>query len=340
MQTALDAEIAAKTMTGAAVCIDRAGEPFDVALGVDGEGSAFNGATNIWMSSLTKPVTCAAALVLVDRGLLSLDAPVETYLPAFARRQVAPPEGLVPAERSPTIRDLMRHTAGFIYGEFGTTPLHQQYREARLMDPAISSAQFIERLAGLPLAYQPGTTFEYSPGIDLLGCVIAAISGMSLSAFAEREFFKPLRLTSFNFGSDPNAFQSGGGGLHGTLSEYNRLLGALLFGGSLISKGAIAEMTRNQLPADTVFPKGQRDLFGPLLPSPDQGCGYGFGVAVKTDPKLGMPGALGDVSWIGASGCYFWAYPAQKLVVAAAFAGADTPTLVRMCAVLRQQVYG
>jgi len=123
--------------------------------------------------SMSKPITTVAAMMLFEEARLALNEPVGKYLPALAKLQVATdnkpdPEvdphklALVPADRPISIQDLMRHTSGLTYGFFGDTPVKKLYAEADLGNWADTNAKFVERIAKLPLSYQPGTTWDYS----------------------------------------------------------------------------------------------------------------------------------------------------------------------------------
>jgi CubicO group peptidase (beta-lactamase class C family) len=147
--------------------------------------------------SMSKPITTVAAMMLFEDARLALNEPVGKYIPALTKMQVATdnkpdPEAdpqklvLVPAERPISIQDLMRHTSGLTYGFFGDTPVKKLYAEAKLGNVAQTNAEFVERIAKLPLSYQPGTTWDYSHSTDVLGRLVEVISGKSLYEF-ERE---------------------------------------------------------------------------------------------------------------------------------------------------------
>jgi CubicO group peptidase (beta-lactamase class C family) len=136
----------------------------------------------IWrIYSMTKPIVTAAAMVLVEAGLLCCDQPVAEFIPSFARLRVADGAGRdVPARTLPTIQDLMRHTAGLSYGYRGDGPAHQAYVADGFLDEDLSNASFVDRLAALPLEHQPGTVWHYSHATDVLGRVLEVVSGHSL----------------------------------------------------------------------------------------------------------------------------------------------------------------
>src|SRR5581483_334089 len=148
--------------------------------------------------------TSVAAMILVEQGKIGLDDPVSRFLPEFASLRVRGPDGSeVPANRPPTIRELLTHTAGFSYNFINNPRLVNAYREARVSDgldqPELTTAEAMRRLASVPLGYQPGTGWEYSLATDVLGAVIEKITGASLGAFVTQSIAKPLGIQSFVF---------------------------------------------------------------------------------------------------------------------------------------------
>src|SRR5215471_6105443 len=140
------------------------------------------------LRSMTKPITSLAAMLLVDAGKLSLDDPVAKYIPSFAEVKVAveksdtdgkPSVELVPAERRPTIRDLLLHSSG-IAADYVGSWVKKLYSEAQLLDGHFDNAEFAERIAKLPLTHQPGTFWRYGHSTNVLGRVIEIVSGKTL----------------------------------------------------------------------------------------------------------------------------------------------------------------
>ena len=167
------------------------------------------------LMSLTKPVTSVAAMLLVEEGLLCLDEPVSRYLPELQSLNVlqenvdaagAITRTLETPFRQPTVQDLLRHTSGFVYGQFGAGPVHQAYMEANVWSTAfdVPLGETIARLARMPLASEPGTTFEYSISSDVLGRVIEVVSGEPLDVFIEQRIASPLDLPSLRFHVEPD----------------------------------------------------------------------------------------------------------------------------------------
>jgi CubicO group peptidase (beta-lactamase class C family) len=163
------------------------------------------------IASMSKPVTQVAAMLLYEEGTILLDEPVAKYLPQFKDVKVGiekkdpaggqPALDLVPAQRPILIHDLMRHTSGLTYGFFGTGLVKKLYVEAgftysekepSLLKGDFSNAEFVDRLAKLPLAYQPGTTWDYSHSTDVLGRLVEVVSGKSLHDFEKERLLEPL----------------------------------------------------------------------------------------------------------------------------------------------------
>ena len=345
----LQDDVAHHVMPGAVLLIARHGKiAYEQAVGQrDPQANAAMQPGDIFrIYSMSKPITVVAALMLVEQGKIALDDPVSKYLPQFASVRVAvvDPNGqvmrLAAPERPMTVQDLMRHTAGLTYGFFGDTPVKRAYLAANLFQGDFDNATFVDRLAKLPLAYQPGTTWDYSHSIDVLGRVVEVVSGKSLYQFEKENLLDPLGMTDTafdvtdpskqdrivepfqddrSFGTDatmndprkPQHWQSGGGGMVSTTEDYARFLHMMLNGGALdghryLGPQTVAYMTADQL--GTVKP-------GPYyLPGP--GYGFGLGVAVRVDKGVApFPGDVGDWYWGGAGGTYMWVDPAKDMLV-------------------------
>ena len=172
----LNADIAAGRLPGAVVAIARKGKlVYFEAFGYRDKAAGLRMTTDTIFSiaSMTKPLTAVAALTLYERGALLMDDPLAKYFPQFADMRVAvmDPQGnailnTVPANRKITIQDLMRHTSGIIYGNRGTTAVHKLYSSVGTTMPG---SEFVSKLAGLPLLWQPGTVWDYGFGLDVLG---------------------------------------------------------------------------------------------------------------------------------------------------------------------------
>ena len=292
--------------------------------------------------SMSKAITTAAALNLVDAGKISVDDPVSKYIPSFADLKVAAPTGLRAPKRPMTVRDLMLHTSGLTYGA-GPDALKEAYDRLKPLQ-STDLKEMSDKLAQIPLAFDPGTDWTYSASIDVLGRVIEVASGESLDVFLKKTIFEPLDMPDTAFNVPPEklsrfaanyarstgglkvidvpadskytkkvTFFSGGGGLVGTARDYVRFLTMIQNGGELggqriLRPETVALMTTNQLPKEAFpihFDKEAR-----------LGTGFGFGFSVRTENTSWDPsGRLGEYGWGGAASTHYWNSPADKLIV-------------------------
>ena len=162
------------------------------------------------IASMTKPIVSVAVMMLIEgRGSwISLRPSSNTCLSLrtsrWAARSATPATGntelvLEPVKRPMTVHDLLRHTAGLVYGQFGDGLVHKAYRDAKVGDRSETNAELITKLSKLPLAHQPGEVWEYSVATDVLGRIIEVVSGMALDAFIEERITKPLGMNSTGF---------------------------------------------------------------------------------------------------------------------------------------------
>jgi CubicO group peptidase (beta-lactamase class C family) len=160
------------------------------------------------IASMTKPMVAAGALQLYERGLLQIEEPVSKYLPQFGKQQVAvlksgdgdPGYDMVAAARQPSIRDLMLHTSGIIYGGRGATAVHKLYPAgSAAVGPGMTGQEVMDKLAGLPLLHQPGAVWDYGFGLDVLGVVIEKVSGQPLGQYLDAQLWKPLGMADTGF---------------------------------------------------------------------------------------------------------------------------------------------
>jgi len=301
--------------------------------------------------SMTKPITSVAAMMLFEEGRLKLDDPVAKYIPSLGGLKVAvekrdasggpPAVELIAARRDMNIHDLLRHSAGLTYGFFGEGAVKKMYADAKILDGDPTNAELMERLAKLPLAYQPGTTWDYSHATDVLGRVVEVISGMSLFAFQKERLFDPLGMRdtafyvtdkskqdrlaepfpndrSLGVGAtmfDPRIVQkweSGGGGLVGTTMDYARFLQMLLNGGTLEGRRFLGPKTVAYMSTDHL---GSVVAPGPYY-LPGAGFGFGLGFAVRKEAGVSpYAGSVGEINWGGAGGTYFWVDPKEDMFV-------------------------
>ncbi len=291
--------------------------------------------------SMTKPLTSVAVMMLVEEGKLSLDTPLGRIIPAFAEQKVAGTPDPVPARRPITIQDLMRHSSGITYGFFGEGIAKKAYVDAKIFAGDFDNAEFAERIAKLPLAYEPGTIWDYSHSTDILGRVVEVVSGKSLYQFLRERLLDPLGMpdtafyvtdkqkqgrlaepfkTDRSIGVDVDFFdprvaakyESGGGGLTGTAMDYARFLQMMLNGGEFNEKRYLSPAIVDYMTSDHL---GQLVKPGPYyLPGPGYGFGLGFAVRIA-DGMAATPGSIGEYNWGGAGGTAFWVDPDQDMFV-------------------------
>ena len=326
-------------------------------------GHAMDGDAIFWIASMTKPVTSVAAMLLVEAGALHLQDPVADYLPAFGHLRLA--DGSAPRQ-PPRVLDLLRHTAGFTYGAFGSSQVHAGYERERVYDFTQTNAQMADKLARLPLLHEPGTTFEYGMSTDVLGRVIEVCSGEPLDEFMARRIFAPLSMHDTGFAVPPSLLPRvarpfahvpfgrappphasasgrwGGGGLWSTARDYGRFARMLLQGGELegtrvLSPRMVARMLRPHLPAGVRF-GDYTSVLGPIAPTPEMGQDFGLGLSLRVDADRNpLPGSVGDFSWPGVSGALFWCDPRHALAVVVML---QAPSLRLRCrALCRESVY-
>jgi CubicO group peptidase (beta-lactamase class C family) len=349
LSAAIHADVARRLIPGAVLAIARQGRlAYAEAFGWrDREAGAPMSADAIFrVASMTKPITSVAAMMLAEEGRLEIAAPVAQYLPEFRDLTVGTERRK--AQRAMTVQDLMRHTSGLTYAQFGDTPVQMIWRDTKLMDEDQTNAELVAKLAGLPLMFEPGTTWEYSMSTDVLGRVVEIVSGESLAEFFGDHIFRPLDMCDTGFAAtgeraarvaepqnDPataarppmrnvtreNRWHSGGGGAVSTAADYLRFCQMLLNGGELdgvrlLAPKTIAHMASDHLPPDCAYGETSRSRFGALAPVPEMGYGFGLGFAVRKEPgRSPVPGSVGEFFWGGVTGTYFWIDPQEQMAV-------------------------
>lgn len=366
LKRVLEAYVDDGKIPGAVAVAARSGEELDEALVVSVGFQDLRARTPMRpdtifrLYSLTKPVTSVAALLLVEKGLLALDDPVADYIPAFADVQVWVPrpsgaddEGPLVTEAPllpPTLRDLLMHTSG-IGGihVLPEGPVANLYREGRFDRRDQTLEQLADKLAEIPLLFQPGQGWRYGLSSDVLARVVEVASGRSFGQFLKEALFDPLGMADTGFftppaqchrlatmygpapdgslrplnglGPDtycaPSPLEAGGWGLVSTPRDYLRFAQMLLGGGSfrgrrLLHPETVQELATNQLPPS---------LLPYRLPWPHagrftDGAGFGLGVRVLIDPAESlMPGSPGEYGWAGAANTFLWIDPVQERVL-------------------------
>jgi CubicO group peptidase (beta-lactamase class C family) len=344
----IDGEVAAGRIPGAIVLIQRHGKPVyfkcfgkrDVEKGTPMTADAI-----FPIHSVTKTITSVAAMMLVDRGRISLDDPVSKYIPSFAGMKVGvekkdelgrPVLDLVPLSRPVNIEDLLLQTSGLTYGFYGEGLVKAAYDGIYLGD--FDNAGFVERLSKLPLAEQPRTLWDYGHSTDVVGRVIEVVSGQSLYQFEKTNLLDPLGMTTTKFfltdpaeraryaqplardrhvernSLDVTRWESGGGGMVSTIADFARYGQMLLNGGTLDGKTYLRSAAFAAMTTDHIGPGSgvARNYFY----YPGDGFGFGYGFGVRTDPGNAVPpppGSLGEIKWDGATGVYIVVDRAQDM---------------------------
>lgn len=299
------------------------------------------------IASMTKPVTSVAVMILYEEGYFRLDDPVADYIREFRDMKVfssIDKDGLhsVDQARPMTIRDLLTHTSG-LSGVGADSPVDSMYAAADLSGGTLKD--MVQKLSGIPLLYQPGTTWNYSRSTDVLGYLIEVLSGKPLDQFMKERIFIPLGMEDTDFyvpvekldrvgavyapdsvgikiiiKPDTNSvsvlvkFLSGNGGLYSTATDYmifsQMLLNKGKYNGIRILKSRTVElMTTNQVSG---MKMPDDEFLGPLM----SGMGFGFGFAVLEDNvKAGITGSKGSYWWSGAGNTYFYIDPHEELIM-------------------------
>jgi CubicO group peptidase (beta-lactamase class C family) len=305
--------------------------------------------------SMTKPVTGVAMMILYEQGKWLPTDPIAKYIPEFAHLKVfkgVDADGkmiLEDPDHPPTMRELMSHTAGFTYGIFGDTPVDKMYRDATVL-ASKNLQEMIDKVARLPLLYQPGKGWTYSISMDIEGYIVQKLSGQTLPDFIRDHIYKPLGMRDAGFyvpaekrsrfvtlyTTGPNGelaaaqrgpgggmsqyeteptMPSGGGGMVSTAEDYYRFAQMLGNGGELDGKHILAPasvklMSSNHVPVELLTGK-----FGIGLQVMRPGLGYGYNCAVEFDPsEANLPDGKGTFFWDGAAGTWFWIDPTNDVV--------------------------
>lgn len=345
-------EVTTGKLAGAVVLIQQHGQPVYLkSFGVRDAATKLpmTPDTIFAIHSMTKPITSLAAMMLIDEGKLALADPLSKYIPEYADVKVgvaagdrAPVLELVPPNRPVTIEDLLRHTSGISYDYIGSDLIMMAYRDGDIFKGNFTNKDLAERIARLPLARQPGTLWRYGYSTDVLGRVIEIVSGKTLYQFLKERILDPLGMTSTKFllqgaaeqarMAEPlpddsvlrlageqrrqqTAWESGGGGLLSTITDYARFSQMLLNGGKLDGKQYLSPATFKLMTTDHIGPGSGvgRDYYY----FPGDGFGYGYGLAVRVEPgnaKPPPPGSIGELKWDSGSGTYFGVDPKLDMV--------------------------
>lgn len=358
LHTAMTGHVERREIPGIVTLIARGDEIHVDAVGVKsvGESEPMRRDTIFRIASITKPITAAAAMMLVDDGKLRLDDSVEGWLPELANRQVlrridSQLGDTVPARRAITVRDLLTSCFGFgsVMAMPGTYPIQGPIRVGHLggdgpPHPLLTPGpdEWMRRLGALPLMFQPGERWTYNVSCDVLGVLIARVSGKSFESFLRERLFDPLDMKDTAFSvpaskldrlpgcyrfnrtskkldvfdsahnsefSSPPAFESGAGGLVSTADDYHAFCRMMLNKGAwprerLLSQASVESMTRDQLTPEQM--EGTDLFFGS-----HSSWGFGMGVDIHQEKPWNVPGRFG---WDGGFGTSAYSDPKNDFI--------------------------
>jgi len=340
--------------------------------------------------SMSKPITAVALMMLVEEGLIGLDDIVHSHIPEWKNLGVyssgmpsllpdAPPSFLTtPVQRAMKVVDLATHTSGLTYGFMMRSAVDAAYRKAKVVDRETPDGLqgMVAQLAQIPLDFSPGTAWNYSVSIDVLGYLVEKLSGMSFGEFLRTRLFDPLGMkdTAFYVPSDdierftscyqpetqgsglrlqddgresiyakPPMLESGGGGLVSTAHDYLRFCRMMLNGGTLdgvqiLSPKTVALFSLNYLPDAREI--ADMALPGMFSESGYAGVGFSLGCGVNVNvAKTRLPGSLGEYFWGGAAATAFWIDPKEELTVVFMTQVIGSPARLTLRRDLRTLVY-
>ncbi len=320
------------------------------------------------LASMTKPIVTVAAMMLVEQGKMKLGDPIANWLPELKDLKVETANGDVAPARPVWVQDLMRHTAGFVYG--GSTKsarIKEGYEKGNIesRETDITGDAMLKNLGQIPLAHQPGTFWEYSIAVDVLGLLVERVAGKPLDAVLQEMLFAPLGMTDTAFWVPPQktgriaealdsdklkadmlksyrifanpagvSYFKGGAGLVGTAADYIKFAQMMANGGEFQGKRYLSKKTVEFMLSEHTVGMG-----GTTFASTGPGYGFGLGFAVRTqDGMAWVPGSKGDAMWAGAWGTSFWIDPKEGLVGILMSQGPSTRVHSRM--LYKSLVYG
>jgi CubicO group peptidase (beta-lactamase class C family) len=359
MHSLIQQEVDQKQLAGAITILARHGKVIDYRTYGQRDmatGASMSKDTIFRDYSMTKPVTGVAMMILYEEGKWLPSDPIAKYVPEFAHLKVftgVDADGkviLVEPEHPPTMRELMSHSAGFSYGA-GKTPVDAMYHDLKVMQSA-NLQEMIDKLAKIPLNYQPGKGWIYSVSMDIEGYIVEKLSGQTLPDFMRDHIFTPLEMKdagffvpgekrarfATNYRDDPQGqlvpsatnagaptdyaiqppMPSGGGGLVSTAEDYYRFAQMLANGGELDGKRILAASTVKLMATNHLPDELLTGTFGIGQHMMRSGFGYGINCAVVFDPPAAnMSDGKGTFFWDGAAGTWFWVDPTNDVVFVA-----------------------
>jgi CubicO group peptidase (beta-lactamase class C family) len=357
MHDVMSDHVARGQVPGLVALISRRGETHVDAVGMKAIGGRepMQRDTIFRIASMSKPITAAAAMILVEEAKLRLDDPVDRWLPELADRKVLKSidsalDDTVPAKRPITLRDLLTFRPG--YGAVMVFPAKYPIQKAMdeagvALGPMLASVppdELMKRFGSLPLIHQPGERWLYHTGSDILGVLIARVSGQTLGTFLQERIFAPLGMKDTGFSvpqakldrlatcyrtaggsgglvvfdeardgrfASPPVFEAGGGGLVSTVDDY------LAFGRMMLNKGKLGNERILSRPSvelmttDHITP--EQKAASPFFPGfwDNRGWGFGLSIITRRDDLAGVPGRYG---WDGGYGTSGYMDPKEDMV--------------------------
>ena len=358
MHDVLSGHVARGQVPGLVTLVSRRGETHVDAIGVKALGTRdpMRRDTIFRIASMTKPVTAAAAMILVEEAKLRLDDPVDRWLPELANRKVlraidSPLDDTVPAKRAITLRDLLtfRLGLGAVMVFPAKYPIQKAMQDAGVapgpMLASVSADELMKRYGSLPLIHQPGEQWLYHSGSDILGVLIARVSGQTLDAFLRERIFAPLGMKDTGFSvpeakldrlatcywtggtgtgnlavfdearggrfAKPPVFEAGGGGLVSTVDDYLAFSRMMLDKGRHGSERILSRLSVELMTTDHITP--EQKAASPFFPGfwDNRGWGFGLSVITRRDDLAGVPGRFG---WDGGYGTSGYSDPKEDMV--------------------------
>ncbi len=296
------------------------------------------------LASMTKPIVTTAAMILVEQGKLKLNDPLVKWLPELKNLKVETAQGDVDLARPLWVHDVMRHTAGFVYsGSTKSERIRKMYNdlniESREVD--ITADEMLRNLGKIPLAHQPGTFWEYSIAVDVLGLLIERVENKPLDEVVQSLLLGPLNMADTTWWVPPEklsrlaecldndplkaemlpsyrqtynprgkSYFKGGAGLVGTAQDYLQYAQMMANGGQLKGRRFLSPKT-----VEFMLSQHTVGMGGSTIGTTGPGYGFGIGFGVRLDEGMGWTaGSKGDAMWAGAWGTSFWIDPKMQLV--------------------------
>ncbi len=332
----IEAGVAAGKIPGGLFLVAKGGKVVNItAVGTEGPNDTdpVTPETVFRIYSMSKPIVSVATMQLVEQGKIGLDDPISKYIPEFANPKVLVGNGETrPAAREITVRDLLAHKSGLIYGVFDQeSELGKMYMAAGDVRYDITALELSKAIAGLPLAFDPGSAWTYSRSTDVLGAVIEVAAGKTLDVLLDEQIFTPLGMDDTNFYLDEDEFDrlaeppttiaplstpkvkaamlSGGGGLNSTTEDYLRFAEMLRGKGTYRGVTILKPESLDAMLVDEIATGVDRKAwFYDMLPGAGFGLGFGLIPINTADPAAGK-----YFTWSGYAGTNMWVDPVNDI---------------------------